>query len=125
MSHITRIKTKIKNKEFLICALKDLGLSYVEGEQEISGFGGRKQKVDLKIPLRLSGDIGLRMIDGCYEIVADWWRVRDLKQDTFLNQLSQRYAYHATIASLKEQGFGMVEEQKEGSKIRITLRRVN
>lgn len=125
MSHITRIKTKLKNKEFLICAIKDLGLSYLDGEQEISGFGGKKEKVDLKIPLRLSGDIGLRMKDGSYEIIADWWKVREFQQESFLNQLSQRYAYHATIFSLKEQGFGLIEEQKEGSKIRLTLRRVN
>lgn len=125
MSHITRIKTKIKNKEFLLSALKDLGFSYIEGDQQISGFGGRKEKVDIKIPLRLSGDIGLRVKDGSYEIVADWFKVRDLQKESFVNQLFQRYAYHATISSLKEQGFGLAEEQKEGSKIRLTLRRVN
>ena len=57
-------------------------------------------------------------------MVADWWGIKDINQNKFLQQVSQRYAYHAAKAKLEEQGFSLVsEETQEGERIHLVLRR--
>ena len=125
MSHFSRIQTKIIEKEFALKAIKDLGFTYEEGEQEVKGFGGQKSQVDIRIKLPLSYDIGLRKKGSTYEIVADWFGVRGINQKDFTERLMQRYAYHASRAKLEQQGFSMVEEKvEETGQIRIVLRRM-
>jgi len=124
LSHITRIKTQIMEKDFLLRALDDLGYQHEEGDLNISGFGLNKTRVDIKISMRLSYDIGLRHTPNGYEIVADWWGVRGVNQKDFTNRLMQRYAYHTTRAKLEKQGFSLVEETARDGKIHLTLRRM-
>lgn len=125
MSHFSRIQTKIIEKEFALMAIKDLGFTFEEGEQEVKGFGGQKSPVDIRIKLPLSYDIGLRKKGSTYEIVADWFGVRGINQADFTQKLMQRYAYHASRAKLEQQGFSMVEEKVEDTgQIRIVLRRM-
>lgn len=126
MSHFSRIRTKMVVKEYIFKALTDLGFTFEEGENlEVRGFGGQKTKVEIKIPLKLSYDLGLRPHENGYEIVADWFGVRGIKQHEFTQQLNQRYAYHAALAKLENQGFTLVEEKaEEAGQIRLTLRRM-
>ena len=125
MSHFSRIQTKIIDKEFALKAIKDLGFTYEEGEQVVSGFGGQKTPVDIRIKLPLSYDIGLRKKGNSYEIIADWFGVRGINREDFTHRLSQRYAYHAAREKLEAQGFNMVEEKvEETGQIRIVLRRM-
>jgi hypothetical protein len=126
MSHFSKIHTKMVDKDLVLKALADMGFTAQEGDQQVIGFGGQKQAVDIRVPLKLSYDLGLRKTrGGFYEIVADWYGVRGLKQKEFTDKLSQRYAYHATRQKLEEQGFSMVEEQVEQTgQIRIVLRRM-
>ncbi|HHP7232521.1 MAG TPA: DUF1257 domain-containing protein [Xenococcaceae cyanobacterium] len=125
MSHFTTIKTKIVEKEYLKQALSELGHNYQEGNVNIRGYQGIQTPVAIKIPTKNTGyDIGFRQSNNAYEIVADWWGIRDIKQDQFLQQVSQRYAYHAAKAKLEEQGFSLVnEEAQEGERIHLVLRR--
>ena len=124
MSHFTTIKTKIVEKEYLKQALSELGHNYQEGNVNIRGYQGIQTPVAIKIPTKNTGyDIGFRQSNNAYEIVADWWGIKDIKQDRFLQQVSQRYAYHAAKAKLEEQGFSLVsEEAKEGERIHLVLR---
>jgi hypothetical protein len=125
MSHFSRIQTKMVEKDFLLQALTDLGFQYQEGDQQVMGFGGQKTQVDIRIPLSMSYDIGLRRTGNGYDIVADWIGVRGFKQEEFTQRLMQRYGYRATRAKLEEQGFDMVEEEvEETGQIRIVLRRM-
>jgi hypothetical protein len=125
MSHFSRLKTQIVEKEYLILALKDLGYQVEEGPLDLRGFGGQSTKVDLRVPLRLSGDIGFRKSGEHFEIIADWWGVRGVKQKEFADAVAQRYAYHATRAKLEQQGFTLVEEETgEKGQIRMVLRRM-
>ncbi len=124
MSHITRIKTKIVEKQYLLRAIEDLGYHYEEGELSISGFGANKTNVDIKISLRLSNDIGFRQTSQGYEIIADWWGVRGISQKDFTARLMQRYAYHTTRAKLETQGFSLIEETAKDGQIHLTLRRM-
>ena len=124
MSHITRIKTKIVEKTYLLQALEDLGYQYEEGDLTISGFGANKTKAEIKIKLRLSNDIGFRQTPQGYEIIADWWGVRGTNQKGFTARILQRYAYHTTRAKLEAQGFSLIEETAKDGQIHLTLRRV-
>lgn len=126
MSHFTRIKTKIVEKEFLLNALKDLGYPYEEGGNEVKGYGGRRTPADIRVKTANPGyDIGFYKNGDTYEIVADWFGLRGLNQQKFVEQLTQRYAYHTTRARLEEQGFALVEEQnQQDRRIHLLVRRM-
>ena len=82
--------------------------------------------MDLRVSTRNPGcDIGFRKVGTAYEIVADWWGIRDTNQERFLHQVLQRYAYHAARATLAAQGFALVsEEVQEGERLHLVLRRM-
>jgi hypothetical protein len=125
MSHFTTIRTQIVEKEYLKKALQDLGHAYQEGAVQVNGYQGNKTTAELKIGTRdRNYDIGFRKAGGTYELIADWWGIKDINQNTFVQQLTQRYAYHAAITKLEEQGFSLVsEEQEAGERIHLVLRR--
>lgn len=130
MSHLSRIKTQIVEKEYLLRALEDLGYSWEEGSTEVRGFGSQRASVEIKAtPKGLWGKVGLgqqigfRKAGGTYEVVADWW-ASGSGPKKFLQQLSQRYAYQATRAKLEEQGFELTgEEVQKDGRIHLVLRR--
>jgi hypothetical protein len=124
MSHITRIKTQILEKEYLLRALDDLGYRYEEGDLEINSVGKTRAKVEIKVLMRMSFDIGFKKGAQGYEIITDWWGVRGTNQKDFTARLQQRYAYHLTRARLEAQGFALVEEQAKDGQIHLTLRRM-
>jgi hypothetical protein len=125
MSHITRIKTKIIDRDFLLQSLLDLGYAYEEGDLELVGFGGKKANVSIKVNLRMSQDIGFMKVGDSYELIADWSGVRHLKKKDFTRQLFQRYAYIAARTKLEAQGFTLVtEEIEQKGQIRLVLRRM-
>lgn len=127
MSHFSRIKTQMVEQEYLVQALKDSGYPCEVGENlKIRGYGGQQIHVQIKVPAKfLSHDIGFRKAGQAYECVADWYTIRGVKQQQFLYQVTQRYAYHATRSKLEEQGFSMVsEEVEEGNRIHLRLRRM-
>jgi hypothetical protein len=124
MSHISRIKTKIVEKEYLLAALIDLGYEVEEGETTIKAIGGQKANIDIKVRIRLSNDIGFRKTAEGYEIVADWYGVRGVKSKEFTHQVLQRYAYHTAKAKIQEQGFALIEEVEDKGKIRLVLRKM-
>jgi hypothetical protein len=126
MSHFTSIKTQIVEKEYLLKALRDLGYSYQQGEVEIRGFRDNRARAEIKISTPDGQyDLGFKKTDGAYEIVADWWGIKDIDQTEFQQQLTQRYAYHAARAKLEVQGFNLVNETVgEDGQIRLVLRRM-
>lgn len=126
MSHFTKVKTQMVEREFLIRSLRDLGYSCEVGDVRIKGFQGKQSKAEIKVPTNDRGfDIGFRKAGNAYEIVADWWGIRDIQKDEFLQKVTQRYAYHATREKLEEQGFTLVTEAAEADgKIHLVLRRM-
>ncbi|MBN1954050.1 MAG: DUF1257 domain-containing protein [Anaerolineae bacterium] len=125
MSHFSRIRTQMVEKEYLKRALEDLGYTVEEGAVAARGYGGRRAQVEMRISPRRGYDIGFRRSGGAYEIVADWWGVRGVNRKKLLQQLTQRYAYHAARAKLEEQGFALVsEEVEQGDRIHLVLRRM-
>ncbi len=124
MSHIARIKTRMVQKTYILAAIKDLGYTAVE-KGKIRTFGLIRTPVDIQVSTGKGGyDIGLKKQDDGYEIVADWWGVKGVGQVDFTKKVAQRYAYHAAMAKLEEQGFSLVSEDVDSDKrIRLVLRR--
>jgi hypothetical protein len=114
-------------QEYLVQALKDSGYTCkVGGNLKIRGYGGQQMHVQIKVPTKvLNYDIGFQKAGKAYECVADWYGIRSINQRQFLQQVTQRYAYHAARSKLEEQGFSVVsEEVEEGNRIHLQLRRM-
>jgi hypothetical protein len=126
MSHFTRVKTRMARREHLVAALTDLGYEAEEGDVVVRGWGVSRVRAQLKItPGRSGYDIGFQHTEEGYQIVADWYGIKGVKQRVFVEQLTQRYAYHAARAQLAEQGFALVSEEKQpGGRIHLVLRRM-
>lgn len=126
MSHFTRIKTKMVEKAFVLKALDDMGYPYEDGAGEVRGYGGRKSLAEIRLTTKNPGyGIGLVKSGDHYEIVADWYGIRDINQTKFVEKLSQLYAYHTTKAKLETQGFTLVSQENEkDGQIHLVVRRV-
>jgi hypothetical protein len=125
MSHFTRMKTRLVVKEHLVQALRDLGHEPREGNVRVRGYSGQMTDVEVMIPTRNPVyDIGFRNAGETYEMVADWYGINDIVPDAFLNQVQQRYAYHAVLTRMREQGFEVAEEEDlQDRTIHLTVRR--
>ena len=126
MSHFTTIRTKIAEREHLLKALDDLGHKYEVGDLTIRGDFLNQTAVEIRLtPKLFSQAIGFRKQGETYDCVADWSGVRGVKRTEFLQQINQRYAYHAARAKLEAQGFALAEEQqKANGVVHLVLRRV-
>ena len=126
MSHFTTVKTQMVDAAFLKAALVDLGYAPEEGDVRVRGFAGEQTPAQIKVATGNKGyDIGFTRVGDRYELVADWYGIRDVQQDALVRQLTQRYAYHAARAKLEEQGFTLVqEEQQQGGQVHLVLRRM-
>ncbi|MBW4582861.1 MAG: DUF1257 domain-containing protein [Tildeniella nuda ZEHNDER 1965/U140] len=120
MSHFTAIKTQIKDAEALVKALADVGFKQVEVHetaQPLYGFQGDLRSQTAEIIIRrkyvggASNDIGFqRQQDGTFEAIISEYDRRKYAQP-WLNQVMQRYGYHALMATAPAQGFTVEEEE--------------
>jgi hypothetical protein len=126
MSHFTTLKTRIVNKEYLLKALTDLGYTWQEGEVEAKGFMNSTTKVEIRVPTsNPKYDLGFRREGDNWELVADWYGIKNIKPEELMQKLQQRYAYHAVRDQLDQQDFSFVEEEvSSDNTIRLTLRRM-
>lgn len=118
MSHFSRVKTQVKNLISLKSALEDLGIEYEEavGLMTVRGWQGAEELAQLVIKTGTQYDIGVRVTaSGEYELVADWWALEEhgIQQQSYLERLTQRYAYHEVKAQAELQGYAVEEEQVE------------
>jgi len=130
MSHSTTIKTKLVAKEPLQQALADVssqfGLGTVQENAVVHGYGGNTTRADLVVTTRNRGyDIGFKKSGDTYDLVADWWGIKNIDQKALTQRLQQRYAYHAVKSQLDQQRFNVVEETVEADQtVRLVVRRV-
>lgn len=125
MSHFSTIKTKLSDKNYLLQALRELGCRPEEGPVPVRGYGGSRSMVDIRIASKASGyDVGFRKEGPHYVCVADWFGVRGIEQQPFLQKLTQRYASIAVKDELAEQGFSVAEEKQVDGHIHLVMRRL-
>lgn len=125
MSHFTKVQTKITEILFLKKALSDMDLAYEEGKLKAKGWLWKKAKADLIIPTKSGYDIGFQYNGSSYDVIADWDSINDVDQESFVSELSQRYAYNVVSDTLAQQGFMMMEEKAEDGKIKMTMRKAS
>lgn len=129
MSHFTTIKTAIVSKSHLLQALQDVladfGLGEVRENATVRGYGGQSTQAEVVVSTRNRGyDLGFRREGEAYVLVADWYGLRDVKQDELLSRVQQRYAYHVVREQLDQKGFALVEEEvRPDQTIHLVLRR--
>lgn len=122
MSHFTNVQTQIKSKADLIATLENLGYKIIE-TTSVKGYSG-DMHVDFAVETPQGGyQIGLRLNKGTYEIVADWWGVRGIKEKKFRSDLLVAYAERKVRAFAKRKKLRVIEEKaQEGRQLQLVKR---
>jgi hypothetical protein len=127
MSHFSQIKTKLRNLSSLQLALNDAGVKWQHGPKPVRGYQGKTETAEVVVEQANGYDLGFKRNSqsGEYELVADlqYWQ-QPLSVDGFLNQVTQRYAYHTVVNESANQGFQVSEQvnNQDGS-VRLVLQR--
>ena len=110
MSHFSTIKTKIKEKPYLIKALQLLQYDVQENIELVNPIDHQHEKV--KVDVSIGNDIGFRLNkDGVYELVADIQTWKDpVPPRRFIENVTQQYAKATILDTITEQGFTIEKE---------------
>lgn len=133
MSHISKIETKIKDLAFLKKALGKLNMQYREAKEgerlTVLGYGKDEVIDDCVMEIKTGSKygIGIRKIEGNYEVVADWWAIETFtgeKQEEIMNRITRKYAYETVMDKVHAMGYGVIQEEQDvKNNLRITVRR--
>ena len=110
MSHFSTIKTKIKEKPYLIKALQLLQYDVQEDQELVNPIDHQHEKV--KVDVSIGNDIGFRLNkDGVYELVADIQTWKDpVPPRRFVEKVTQQYAKATILDTIEERGFTIEKE---------------
>ena len=128
MSHFTTIKTKIKDRPYLIEALEHMGHDVQENQQlVINNPSHAEDHPEFHAEVAISNDIGFRLDKntGNYELVAelDTWDL-DVPVNRFIEKVTQQYARMTVHGTIKEEGFEVAEEwEMDDNSIELTVTR--
>ena len=128
MSHFTCIKTKIKERPYLIEALELMGHDVQENQQlVINNPSHAEEHPEFHAEVAISNDIGFRLNKntGNYELVAelDTWDL-DVPVNRFIEKVTQQYARMTLHGTIKEEGFQVAEEwEMDDNSIELTVTR--
>ena len=128
MSHFTCIKTKIKERPYLIEALELMGHDVQENKQlVINNPSHAEEHADFHAEVAIKNDIGFRWNKNTetYELVAelDTWDL-DVPVQRFIDKLTQQYARLTVHEAIEEKGFQLAEEwEMDDNTIEITATR--
>ena len=128
MSHFTTIKTKIKERPYLIEALEIMGHDVQENKVlVINNQNHADEHPEFHADVAIRNDIGFRWnkTRETYELVAelDTWDL-DVPVDRFIDKLTQQYARMTLHETVKEQGFEVSEEwEMDDNSIELTVTR--
>ena len=128
MSHFTCIKTKIKERPYLIEALQLMGHDVEENKAlVINNPSPAEEHPEFHAEVAIRNDIGFRWNKNLetYELVAelDTWDL-DVPVDRFIDKLTQQYARMTLHETVKEQGFEVSEEwEMDDNSIELTVTR--
>ena len=128
MSHFTCIKTKIKERPYLIEALELMGHDVEENKAlVINNPSHAEEHPAFLAEVAIRNDIGFRWNENrkSYELVAelDTWDL-DVPVDRFIDKLTQQYARMTLHGTVKEEGFEVAEEwEMDDNSIELTVTR--
>ncbi len=118
MSHVSTVKTAIKDLKCLKETLKELGLSYYEGQKIQGRYLGGGQKVDLVIEQKNgSREIGMvKSADGTYAFKGDFYG----SNNSFTEKIIQKYTVKMIRSGLNKLGVnGIVESVQEDGTVKL------
>lgn len=130
MSHFSRLKTKLRDRDVLVQSLTEMGFSVRNGGR-IRGYDG-EHEVDFAVETDQRYGIGfVEAPDGSFDMVADSWVVSGRKQQKVLaglertmERIQREYALKTVLASTQSEGYELVEQVCEGDgTVRIVVRR--
>ena len=116
MSHFTKLRTKMIDKECLVKTLKNLNYN-VEENSTIKGYGGRTHKGEIVIKTRRGYDIGFvkSTRNSSYEIIADWYGAANAigkkSQADFLKEVVKEYAVTKVLQEIRKKGYRLKSRQ--------------
>ena len=128
MSHFTCIKTKIKERPYLIEALEWMGHDVQENKAlVINNPSHAEEHPEFHAEVAIRNDIGFRWNKNTetYELVAelDTWDL-DVPVNRFIDKLTQQYARSTLYNTVKEEGFTVDEEwEMTDNSIELTVTR--
>ena len=128
MSHFTCIKTKIKERPYLVEALELMGHDVQENQQlVINNPSHAEEHPNFLADVAIKNDIGFRWNKNTetYELVAelDTWDL-DVPVNRFIEKLTQQYARTTLHNTVKEDGGQVAEEwEMEDNSIELTVTR--
>ncbi len=119
MSHFTKVKTVIRDREFLCEALRQLHHEFREGENlVVRGYRGGTERADVVVDTGCQYDVGFqRQADQTYAAVADWSygvhgnATARYRTDTWLAEVHQKCAHLSVRAKVIEMGH-LIEEER-------------
>ena len=130
MSHFTCIKTKIKERPYLIEALELMGHDVEENKAlVINNPSHAEEHPAFVADVAIKNDIGFRWNKNTetYELVAelDTWDL-DVPVNRFIEKVTQQYAKATVLAVSEEDGFTLAEEyNKIDNTIELVVTRWN
>jgi CheY-like chemotaxis protein len=133
MSHFTRVRTTLRDRDTLAAALRACGYPVVEvhdSPQRLSGWGSATAQAEVivrraDIPGAAIGDFGFaRQPDGSYAVVIDSMDSGRNGRD-WLPRLTRAYGHAAALRYAADHGYDVVtdEVEQDGTR-RLTLRRL-
>lgn len=116
MSHVSQVKTQIKDLKCLQETIKSYGFSYYEGQALVSAFAAvNGTKVDLAMDMNGNKNLGFnKNADGTYEFCGDFYGIKG-GEKTFVDKFVQRYSTLKIKAALKKKGMRFTETENNGT----------
>jgi hypothetical protein len=133
MSHFTRVRTTLRDRDTLAAALRAAGYPTVEvhdGPQRLHGWGAQSAAAEVivrraNIPGgHAIGDFGFaRQQDGSFAVVIDSMDAHR-NGPAWLPRLTQAYGHAAALKYAEDHGYDVVtDEVEDNGTRRLTLRR--
>ncbi len=109
MSHFTKLKTKILDKNCLLKALRNLNYVFEE-DSTIRGYNRRTRKGNVVIKTNGEYDIGFvrKSNEVPFQILADWYGAAQAigcNRRDFINKVQKEYATTKVLHELRKKGY--------------------
>jgi len=119
MSHLTTVKTELRNLNMVQAALRRLQIPFELGGQ-VNDMANQTQAVDIVVHIRGQRAVGFSRDSstGIIHLCGDWWGSA-MKEQEFLDKLKCNYAREQVLESLEQQGVDLSKvkeiEEPDGS----------
>jgi hypothetical protein len=125
MSHLTTIKTELRDQNILLETFEKLNITYTEGGY-VRAMGSLKP-VDFGIIGKGGLLLGFRKntSSGSYEISGMWESLEKKEIKNLIDKIYQEYALRKVIKETQKNGFSLIFQQRtETGNIRLILRKL-